>query len=117
MRFRGILKVVLFAFLLTGICPAVALQAQPVLLEQVHKSKSITCDKCHGTNAKPEPVAMETCLTCHGSYQKLADLSKGKSPNPHDSHVGEIRCTLCHHIHKDSTLYCNTCHSFEKKVP
>jgi hypothetical protein len=116
MRLRGIFCIALFAVLLMGACPNVALPAESVRLEQLHKQRSISCEQCHGGKSQ-EPVPMETCLTCHGSYEKLADLSKRKSPNPHDSHLGEIRCTLCHHVHKDSALYCNTCHAFDLKVP
>ena len=117
MRFRGVLTIVLLAFIFMGTRPKDESQAASMRLEQRHTKGGITCEQCHGGKPKAERVSMETCLGCHGSYQKLAESSKGKSPNSHDSHLGEIRCTLCHHVHKDSEMYCKKCHPFELKVP
>lgn len=82
-----------------------------------HTQRGINCELCHGSLPPKELVSMEQCLRCHGSYQQVAALTQKLSPNPHDSHYGKMRCTLCHKVHKDSVLYCNTCHSFEFKVP
>ena len=84
--------------------------------EKLHEQKGIACEGCH-RKSQQEPVSPETCSGCHGSYQKLGESNKGRFPNPHDSHLGEIRCTLCHHVHKASEMYCNRCHSFDLKVP
>ena len=54
----------------------------------------------------------ETCLSCHGSYDKLAERTAKLTPNPHFSHRGEEDCTNCHSLHGKSRLECNDCHSF-----
>jgi RecJ-like exonuclease len=117
MRFQGVLTVVLLAFIFMGTSLKDESQAASTRLEQLHAKRGIACERCHGKKPKKERVSMETCLGCHGSYQTLAESSKGKSPNPHESHIGEVRCTLCHHVHKDSEMYCNQCHTFELKMP
>ena len=117
MRFLGGVAVLLLAIVFMGTSAGDESQAASARLEQLHENRGTTCEQCHGEKPKGERVPMETCLGCHGSYQKLAESSKGKSPRPHDSHLGEIRCTLCHHVHKDSEMYCNKCHTFELKVP
>jgi hypothetical protein len=88
-------------------------------LDDRHTQQRITCELCHGNPTGEDAGSTGQCLKCHVSYERIAALTKGKgvSPNPHDSHYGEIRCTLCHRVHKDSELYCNTCHSFDLKVP
>jgi hypothetical protein len=88
-------------------------------LDDRHAQHDIPCDLCHGKPAGEDAGSTGQCLKCHVSYERVAALtkSKGVSPNPHDSHYGEIRCTLCHRVHKDSELYCNGCHSFDLKVP
>ena len=112
MKFPSLLTVVFLFLILVAATPATS----AFLVEQ-HSKKGITCERCHGDKPKEQRVPMETCLGCHGSYQKLAEATKEKSPNPHESHIGEIRCTLCHHVHKDSEFYCNTCHQFDVKFP
>ena len=87
--------------------------AAPILLDQLHANKEIKCEQCHADKPKEQRVPMETCVGCHGDYQKLAEATKGMKPNPHDSHLGEIRCTLCHNVHKEFKLYCNSCHQFD----
>jgi hypothetical protein len=82
-----------------------------------HAQQSVTCGLCHGKSFPETRASMEQCLTCHGSYQHLAKLTEDVYPNPHNSHLGEIRCTLCHKAHEQSVLYCNLCHVFDLKVP
>ena len=82
-------------------------------LDHQHAQQSVTCGLCHGTFFPEERVSMEQCLRCHGSYEHVAALTEDVDPNIHDSHYGEIRCTLCHKAHEDSVLYCNICHAFE----
>ena len=116
MRFQGALTTALFIFIVLATCPNGESQTPSAGLEKVHVQRGVTCEQCHG-KSQQDPVPMEPCLGCHGNYQKLAESSKGRSPNVHDSHLGEIRCTLCHHEHKASEMYCNRCHNFDMKVP
>ncbi len=117
MKSRSLLTMVFLAFVFVGASPMGDSQAASASLEQRHSKQGISCKQCHGDKPKEEQVSMETCLGCHGSYQKLAEASKAKTPNPHDSHIGEIRCSLCHHVHKDSEMYCNKCHQFNLDFP
>jgi hypothetical protein len=116
MRLRtvSITGLVIIALLAWGACATA--QTPSAGLERVHTQKGITCEQCHDKDQQA-PVPVDTCLGCHGSYQKLGESAKGKSPNAHDSHLGEIRCTLCHHVHKASENYCSRCHTFELRVP
>ena len=85
----------------------------------VHQLAGVNCASCHG-KGKPEAVAMDKCVACHGSTAKLAEkTAKVKPENPHTSpHYGtELDCNLCHHQHAKSENYCNQCHSFGFKVP
>jgi len=86
-------------------------------LDHRHAQNSVTCRPCHGTFSSEGRVSMEQCLRCHGTYQYIATMTKDVDPNPHDSHLGEIDCTLCHRAHKDSEDFCAQCHPYEFKVP
>jgi len=58
---------------------------------------------------------------CHGPQDQLAARSRPQDfpkRNPHDSHLGEIACTVCHHAHAESKVYCLDCHrNFVMKIP
>ncbi|MBU1055777.1 MAG: cytochrome c3 family protein [Proteobacteria bacterium] len=90
-----------------------------------HKDQDTTCESCHEKGSPPVRPGDVTCMNCHGSYtelaEKTANLENNKAgiQNPHKSHMGEARCTLCHKNHVPSVLYCNECHSpkFDMKVP
>ncbi len=70
----------------------------------------------------------EICLTCHGSYAELIELTKdsvalhyseGITVNPHDTMMGELACLTCHSGHNVSAPasnaldYCYVCHVTE----
>ena len=79
-----------------------------------HGEKGVSCADCHDTDT-PEKgtfVAMDKCLACHGPYEDLAVKTDqlGKK-NPHNSHVGNLDCTVCHYGHAPSVLYCTKCHT------
>ena len=85
-----------------------------------HQLAGINCAQCHGKAAKPEALAMEQCVACHGSTDKLAEKTKNVKPeNPHTSpHYGTtLDCNLCHHQHAKSENYCSQCHKFDFKTP
>jgi hypothetical protein len=86
----------------------------------VHQLSGIMCASCHGKVKKPEAVAMDKCVACHGSPDKLAEkTAKVKPENPHTSpHYGTtLDCNLCHKQHVKSENFCSQCHKFDFKVP
>jgi hypothetical protein len=85
-------------------------------LDRRHADKNVGCAGCHGATLPRKRVGNDGCLACHTSYEAVAQKTKHAEPNPHDSHVGEVRCTLCHRGHAAPVLYCNQCHSFELKT-
>lgn len=87
---------------------------------QLHKGKA-TCADCHGSAKKivvddSETGVNKSCVNCHGT---LSELGKGshEDVNPHNSHLGQINCTACHHGHSASWSYCLSCHPFDMKIP
>jgi hypothetical protein len=86
-----------------------------------HIKRGASCTDCHGTSAPRHGavVDMNACMKCHGTFDQVAKLtaSLGKR-NPHDSHIGQLDCTVCHHGHSQSELYCANCHTdLELKTP
>jgi hypothetical protein len=51
-------------------------QSPPPLLLDKHTKADIECKACHGTTATPKAVGMDVCISCHGTYQKLAEKTK-----------------------------------------
>ncbi len=92
-------------------------------LDAIHAKQNVGCVACHGSvfPVKGDTVENERCSACHGSYADIAARTKSvKQPNrnPHNSHLGEIDCVVCHHAHKASYAYCNGCHSrYDMKIP
>ncbi len=92
-------------------------------LDAAHGKAGIVCLACHGKTLpeQGDTVENERCLACHGSLESLAARSAPKDfpdRNPHKSHLGEIACTVCHHGHMPSKVYCLGCHSrFNMKIP
>lgn len=102
----------------------------------VHKNAGLTCVSCHETKTPSKAADYKKCISCHKNgdgayfYGPLNDKGEGKlfsyqengktrMASFHDAHVGHLRCTLCHSIHKDSNskeVYCNKCHQFEVKI-
>ncbi len=82
-----------------------------------HQSRGIACDQCHKETPPKEKAPTEACIGCHGGYDKLPELTKKLTPNPHDFHDGDLPCESCHHAHKASEDYCVNCHNFGFKVP
>ena len=92
--------------------------AAPPFLADKHKVAGIGCDGCHKQNPPKEQAPTLVCNKCHGDQTKLAERTQKVIPNPHDSHLGNVECGLCHHGHKKSEDYCSTCHDFGYyKVP
>ena len=87
------------------------------------KHKNVPCATCHGTEKPTAPASQDSCIKCHGQYKGHvvpgADYNPDRNPrrpaievNPHDSHLGDVRCTLCHREHsKSPKTTCNQCHA------
>lgn len=97
-------------------------QAAPTMAK--HMQKGVTCEQCHNSSAPTAAAKSKACMKCH-NYQDLAAASAAKKValNPHDSHAGQLRCTLCHKEREQSVLYCRQCHKnaedkrFDMNVP
>jgi hypothetical protein len=103
----------LFSLLLLSIFTAQVLFAVGVFCSDKHIKTGITCENCHGTEkvAAGAAVSMTKCLSCHGSYEKLAKRTEKMTLNPHvDYHLGELDCNVCHHGHKADQNHCESCH-------
>ena len=89
----------------------------PVLADR-HVARSVTCDKCHGSQPPQAgaKVKVEQCLTCHQSYDTVAERTAKIEPNPHKNHLGNVRCSDCHSGHAQPKNMCNDCHKFNFNV-
>ncbi|MCJ8499881.1 cytochrome c3 family protein [Desulfatitalea alkaliphila] len=92
-------------------------------LDHLHARAGIGCADCHGRRLPPAETTLtnEQCLACHGPLEKLVERSTPSDfadRNPHQSHLGEIACTVCHKAHMASSVYCLGCHrNFEMTIP
>ncbi|MCD7990135.1 MAG: cytochrome c3 family protein [Klebsiella quasipneumoniae] len=104
MKISKLLFIPLLSFALSGLAVA-----QPAMFK--HQQRGVNCAMCHGSAAPVAPAKAKSCMQCH-EYGKLAEASakKGMALNPHDSHAGQLRCTLCHKEHNQSVLHCRECH-------
>ena len=102
---------------------------------KAQQDKGVTCEACQGTATPTQIAPYENCLKCHanskGTYKGknldsaghgvekvYSESGRQRKAAMHDSHSGDIRCTVCHTAHKQpEKLYCNNCHQFDVKVP
>jgi cytochrome c3-like protein len=82
-----------------------------------HAARGTNCAGCHRDAPPPKAPEMAACFGCHGSYSQVAAKTAAKQPNPHGSHLGELPCAMCHHVHKASESFCDTCHGFGMNPP
>lgn len=102
------------------------------LLAAKHKTQGVECLDCHqksylekakegmnyitgnySTPLKQINFPAELCLKCHEQdFDKVKLATNFEQSNPHDSHLGQIDCTLCHKAHRQSEVYCAQCHDF-----
>jgi formate-dependent nitrite reductase cytochrome c552 subunit len=102
------------------------------LLGQAHAEVDVTCLDCHEPTiqqqlqegiqvatqdyqaafAAEREFPKESCLSCHehGSYEEIAQRTEELELNPHDSHYGEMECSICHRAHEASEEVCAYCH-------
>lgn len=81
-----------------------------------HEKFYFDCKNCHKQDEPKDykPLSTNECLSCHKSYEKLAQQSGhlGYDDNIHASpHYPKMDCNLCHNTHKKSQNYCVMCHS------
>jgi len=97
---------------------ALAADRQAIPLADRHKAAGLSCEDCHGKGPR-KPLTTATCLGCHESYPKVAERTAKLHPNPHENHLIDLDCGLCHLGHKPQENYCLTCHeemSFKPKA-
>lgn len=88
-------------------------------LSHIHQLSGVVCADCHEKPSSAEPLTTEQCLSCHSSFEEVANATIKLDPNPHNSpHYGtELDCDLCHHQHSKSENFCAQCHEWELRVP
>ena len=77
-----------------------------------HTRAKLECTTCH-VDGLDKAAPDKACMSCHGNYAAVAKTTEKMIPNPHASHMGELRCSICHSAHKPARVYCNDCHTFE----
>lgn len=82
-----------------------------------HIAAGLNCSACHAESPPAKAPDTAACTKCHGSYSDIAAKTAQDQPNPHASHLGDIPCASCHHIHQASVTYCAQCHNFDMKTP
>ena len=106
-----------------GISQGTLMGSESVFLDAIHALQGVDCAGCHEVEKPAEGAEVENdrCLGCHGRIEDLvAKTAPEKFPdrNPHQSHLGAIGCTVCHHGHMASEVYCLGCHkNFDMKIP
>jgi cytochrome c3-like protein len=118
----------LLAFAVIAACAAVfltlaAAQSPPTpgaghgFLIDKHVAAGLSCNACHAENPPAKAADQSACIKCHGSYKDIAAKTAADQPNPHASHLGDIPCASCHHVHQASVTYCAQCHNFDLTTP
>ena len=123
MRRAQIISFLIFAAVSTGILGHAFAQSLPALgsghgfLIDRHTAAGLNCASCHAESPPSKAPDNSACMKCHGSYADVAAKTAQDQPNPHASHLGQIPCTSCHHVHQASQIYCAQCHNFDMKTP
>ncbi|MEF9995320.1 MAG: cytochrome c3 family protein [Burkholderiaceae bacterium] len=92
---------------------ALSAAAQSAEIAETHAKRGAACTACH-ENSNPAAgdfIETEKCLACHSRDSIKAPFKSMGKKNPHDNHLGEIDCNLCHTGHKPFELYCKQCHT------
>lgn len=126
MRRTQLFVLALVGGLVTGVLGHAIAQAPPALaapgtghgfLIDKHMSSGLNCAACHAESPSSKQPDLAVCTKCHGTNAQMATKTASDQPNPHASHLGDVPCTSCHHIHQASVLYCAQCHNFDLKTP
>ena len=99
-----------------------------------HAQEGVTCLQCHEPTLQQQVDELlvyvqgdfqvpleerqyetEFCFGCHlpnehTNYEQIILATAELELNPHDSHLGEMECSICHKVHKPSEDYCADCH-------
>jgi cytochrome c nitrite reductase small subunit len=99
-----------------------------------HAVEDVTCLDCHVPTVQQQvdelvvymqgdfTVPLEErqfgnqfCFDCHvanehTTYEEVIQLTADLELNPHESHLGQLECDLCHRMHGLSADYCAPCH-------
>jgi hypothetical protein len=86
-------------------------------LGHAHQFGGIPCSGCHGEARPLADVDGQKCLNCHADYKSSSKPTDKSIPGPHQSHMGDLDCLLCHHVHTRSENFCGQCHWWKYKVP
>ena len=86
-------------------------------LSHSHQLNGVTCADCHGITEPAKPPEQKKCVSCHADYKKIIIQTDKTLPPPHDSHMGDLDCGLCHHQHSKSENFCSQCHEWKYLVP
>ncbi len=107
------LQVLLMSSVLLASASWAADQAPALRGAELHVSKGVQCQVCHGTNGDIPTV--EQCSTCH---PKDALIEKTKDVKPFNPHAAphNAECTGCHLQHEAAVDYCEKCHIYGYKV-
>lgn len=111
------------------------------LLAKKHGDANVACHDCHQASMaqkmdegikqitgdfempmEKRKFSNEFCTKCHDMNKVKAKTVyeyNGAVANPHDAHVGEQDCSVCHSMHQPSSLDCKRCHEqkWMKKLP
>lgn len=98
-----------------------AMEVKPYHHSLTMMGKDTSCQLCHGVKTPIAAPEDKNCLSCHGTRDQIAAMTEpdpnvsNAEPNPHDSvHYGKDgSCTMCHNEHRESEIYCNSCHLFK----
>lgn len=111
-------KTMLAALTALALMTSAAFAADAPALADRHAKLGVKCEQCHAikTPAAEAKVKNEACFACHQNYAELAKRTNKLDPNPHKTHLGNVRCSDCHSGHAQARLMCNDCHKFDLKV-
>ncbi len=102
------------------------------LLANKHAEADLVCHDCHESSIaiqaeegfkfitgnyqvplEKREFSREFCLECHDDFDTMVKAATNfEESNPHDSHNGEMECTVCHNMHQESEVLCSECHIF-----
>jgi nitrate/TMAO reductase-like tetraheme cytochrome c subunit len=88
-----------------------------ITLSHAHQLNGVSCTDCHGEKRPAESPDNQKCIPCHSDYKKGIVRTDKSLPNMHDSHMGDLDCMLCHHVHTKSENFCSQCHWWKYRVP
>lgn len=93
-------------------------QETPFLADR-HAKLGLNCSSCH-LKEKPglgDEVQSTTCLQCHKKEELIKKYESRGKQNPHQNHLGDVDCYVCHKGHEKSEAYCLKCHKSNFQMP